>query len=75
MIALDLDPPTLDRSASTQSLRLVTSSSRRFSSRGRSEMVVAPFPRLPFVSRPTRPTVALLGTDSSPLQVHVLLSW
>jgi hypothetical protein len=36
-------------------------------------MIVTPLPPLPFVSRPTRTTVDLLG--SSGLQVHVVLSW
>ena len=38
-------------------------------------MMVTPFPRLPFVSRPTRTTVDLLGADGSLLQVHVVFSW
>jgi hypothetical protein len=38
-------------------------------------MIVTPLPRLPFVSRPTRITVVLLGAGGSLLQVHVVLSW
>jgi hypothetical protein len=46
-----------------------------FSSNGRSETVVTPLPRLPFVSRLTRTTVDLLGADGSLLQVQVVFNW
>ncbi len=38
-------------------------------------MIVTPLPPRPFVSRPTRTTVDLLGANGSVWQVQVFFSW
>ena len=76
MVALDFDASILDRSSGAKpGFQLGGSFVRPFWFNGRSEMIVTPFPRLPFVSRPTRTTVDLLGADDSLLQVQVVFSW